>query len=93
MTNYRFIDLFFSAGAGGEVFSLVCKQLLLHQLPQVLILHLKRFTVGPYTVTKNKAHVSFPPMLNMAPYSSNACLKVYELVHRVYKSFEVFFVA
>ena len=64
------------AGAGGEVLSLVCKQLLIHQLPQVLILHMKRFTVGPYVVTKNKAHVSFPPMLNMAPYSSDACLKV-----------------
>ena len=62
--------------ASDQVLSLVCKQLLIHNLPQVLILHMKRFTVGSYAVTKNKAHVSFPPVLDMAPYSSNACLEV-----------------
>ena len=62
--------------AGSEVLTFACKQLLIHKLPQVLILHLKRFTIGAYTVTKNKAHVSFPQVLDMAPYSSNLCLQV-----------------
>lgn len=71
-----YIYVYIPTDAGSEVFTLVCKQLLIHKLPQVLILHLKRFTIGAYTVTKNKAHVSFPQVLDMAPYSSNLCLQV-----------------
>ena len=62
--------------SSSEILTFVCKQLLIHKLPQVLILHLKRFTIGAYTVTKNKARVTFPPVLDMAPYSSNLCLQV-----------------
>ena len=74
--TYVIFILHVPTDAGSEVLTFVCKQLLIHKLPQVLILHLKRFTIGAYTVTKNKAHVSFPQVLDMAPYSSNLCLQV-----------------
>ena len=54
----------------------VTKQILIHQLPQVLIIHFKRFDIGTYMVTKDSRPVSFSPILNMAPYCSDKCLEV-----------------
>ena len=53
----------------------VSKQILIHQLPPVLILHLKRFSIG-HTVTKDNQHVSFSPVLNMAPFCTTDCVWV-----------------
>ena len=54
------------------VMKLLCaksaKQLSIHQLPPVLILHIKRFELGGYSVTKDQWSVSFPEVLDMAPY-------------------------
>ena len=58
------------------VLSLVAKQIMIHRLPQALIIHFKRFNIGTYSVTKNSNHVSFSQILNMAPYCSNECLEV-----------------
>ena len=65
-----------SAGRDEVQLCLVTKQILIHQLPQVLILHFKRFNIAAYMVTKDSRHVTFSSILNMAPYCSNKCLKV-----------------
>ena len=58
-----------SSNAGDEIaLCRVSKQLSIHQLPPVLILHIKRFDLGGYSVTKDKRSVSFPEVLDMAPY-------------------------
>ena len=54
----------------------VSKQIMIHQLPPVLILHIKRFKIGPYSVTKDSKYVSFPPILDVAPYCTTDCLEV-----------------
>ena len=55
----------------------VSKQLMIHQLPPILILHMKRFEIGFYEVTKDDRHVSFPEILDMAPYCTSICLEVW----------------
>lgn len=54
----------------------VSKQILIHKLSPVLILQMKRFTIGSHNVTKDNRHVSFPRVLNMAPYCTTECLEV-----------------
>ena len=54
----------------------VSKQIMIHHLPPVLILHMKRFEIGSYDVTKDDRHISFPEILDMAPYCTNECTKV-----------------
>ena len=48
---------------------------MIHQLPPVLILHMKRFEIS-FGVTKNSQYISFPEILNMAPYCTAKCLEV-----------------
>ena len=55
---------------------LVSKQIAIHQLPQVLILHVKRFTIEFDGVFKDTQHISFPFKLNMAPYCTRKCMEV-----------------
>ena len=55
---------------------LVSKQTMITQLHNVLVLHIKRFTIGDVTVTKNNKFLSFSQLLDMAPYCSNECLQV-----------------
>ena len=55
---------------------LVSKQIMIHQLPPVLILHMKRFEIGHANVTKDSRYVSFPEILDMAPYCTVRCLEV-----------------
>ena len=50
----------------------VSKLLLLHELPKILVLHLKRFKLGA-TVTKDNRHINFPFELDVAPYCTNHC--------------------
>ena len=75
---YIYNTVTYCEGAGGDnaVLCLVAKQMLIHELPPVLILHLKRFSIGPFQVTKNSNYMSFTPMLDVAPYCSNTCLEV-----------------
>ncbi|XP_065906360.1 ubiquitin carboxyl-terminal hydrolase 45-like [Dysidea avara] len=66
------------SGGGSDddvVLCLVAKQIIIHKLPKVLILHIKRFNIGDYMVKKDSTHITFPPILNMAPYCSNTCLE------------------
>lgn len=49
----------------------VSKQLSIHQLPPILILHIKRFKLGCNSVTKDPRYLSFPEVLNMAPYCTD----------------------
>lgn len=51
---------------------LVSKQLLFHSLPQILILHIKRFHLGQQ-VTKNNRHIDFPLDLDLAPFCTKKC--------------------
>ena len=37
---------------------------------------MKRFTIGSHNVTKDNQHVSFPRVLDMAPYCTAECLEV-----------------
>ena len=37
---------------------------------------MKRFEIGFYDVTKDDRHISFPEILDMAPYCTAECLKV-----------------
>ena len=57
----------------------VSKQMLIHQLPPVLILHMKRFSIGR-TVTKDNQHVSFSPVLNMVPFCTTECVQVRHVI-------------
>ncbi|KAJ0251297.1 Ubiquitin carboxyl-terminal hydrolase 20 [Hirschfeldia incana] len=47
------------------------KQLLLHNLPQVITFHLKRFKNNGYFMEKNFNNVEFPLELDLQPYMSN----------------------
>ena len=59
----------------------VSKQILIHKLSPVLILQMKRFTIGRHHVTKDDQHVSFPRVLNMAPYCTTECVEVCVYAH------------
>ena len=50
--------------------------MLIHKLPKVLILHMKRFIIDPFEVTKNSTYMSFPLILDVAPYCDASCLEV-----------------
>jgi len=54
----------------------VSKQFLIHRLPPVLILRMKRFKNIGETFTKDNQHISFPLILNMAPFCTRECVKV-----------------
>ena len=53
----------------------VSKQLSIADLPEILVLHMKRFNLG-VRVSKSTIIISFPLILNMAPYCTNECLEV-----------------
>ena len=55
--------------------SKVSKQLGIASLPEILVLQIKRFFLG-HRVSKYTAAISFPLILDMAPYCTNECLKV-----------------
>ena len=55
---------------------LVSKQIMIHQLPPVLILHMKRFEIGFHKVSKDSRYIPFPEILDMAPYCTVKCLEV-----------------
>lgn len=55
--------------------SKVSKQLSIDELPKILVLQIKRFFLGR-NVSKYTAVISFPLVLDMAPYCTNTCLQV-----------------
>ena len=55
------------------VFCEATKQFVMESLPLVLTLNLKRFTQHGRRLQKNNRHVSFPTLLNMAPYCTTTC--------------------
>ena len=64
----------------------VSKLLLLHELPKILVLHLKRFKLGSM-VTKDNRHIDFPFELDVAPYCTNDCevlIALYACTYNVY---------
>ena len=65
-----------SCASDDVVLCQVSKQLTIHKLPPVLILHFKRFDLNGPTVTKDNRYISFPDVLNVAPYCTNECIKV-----------------
>ena len=65
--------------------SKVSKQLSIASLPEILVLQIKRFSIG-YKVTKYTESISFPLILNMAPYCTNECLKVIFSSHATHAS-------
>ena len=76
MYIHLFIAFKGTTADGGPRLCFVTKQILIHQIPQTLILHFKRFNIDTFVVTKESKHVSFSPLLNMAPYCSDKCLEV-----------------
>ena len=56
--------------------SLVNRQVLIKKLPPILILNIKRFAMGGYALRKNDDYLSFPHILNMGPYCTDACFQV-----------------
>ncbi|XP_065912951.1 ubiquitin carboxyl-terminal hydrolase 45-like isoform X2 [Dysidea avara] len=50
----------------------VSKQLSIASLPEILVIHMKRFNFGQQ---KSSKIISFPLILNMAPYCTNICLE------------------
>jgi len=51
----------------------ISKQLSIISLPEILVIHMKRFNFGQQ---KSSKIISFPLILNMAPYCTNTCLEV-----------------
>ena len=72
------IFIFYHKGNKSEITELQCvsRLILIHHLSPVLILQLKRFSIGSYSVAKDGEHVSFPLVLNMAPYCTSDCVQV-----------------
>ncbi|XP_065906575.1 ubiquitin carboxyl-terminal hydrolase 16-like isoform X3 [Dysidea avara] len=73
--NNKFICQQCSSAKGDTVECRVSKQNLIHHLPPVLILQMKRFNIGFYNVTKDGRHVSFPLVLDMGPYCTSDCIQ------------------
>ena len=74
------IDLIYIIGYSEDLttsigLSKVSKQLSIASLPEILVLQIKRFSIGD-RVTKYTEAISFPLILDMAPYCTNECLQV-----------------
>ncbi|XP_041461940.1 ubiquitin carboxyl-terminal hydrolase 16-like isoform X4 [Lytechinus variegatus] len=59
------------------------KQLLIHQPPPILTLHLKRFQQVGYNLRKITRHIEFPSILDVAPFCSTACKRYANSENRV----------
>ena len=71
------INFIFILGSHSEVtLCRVSKYILIHNLPPILILQMKRFNIGSHNVTKDNRFVHFPHVLDMAPYCTSQCFEV-----------------
>lgn len=59
------------------------KQLLIHQPPPILTLHLKRFQQVGFNLRKITRHIDFPLTLDVAPFCSSACKRYANSENRV----------
>ena len=66
----------YAVGEPGIVLCRVSKQMLIHKLSPILILQIKRFHIGKHRVTKDSQPISFPRVLNMAPFCTSECVEV-----------------
>ena len=55
------------------VFSDAKKQFLIESLPPILTLNLKRFVQHGRRLLKNSRHISFPTILDVAPFCTDTC--------------------
>ncbi|XP_071485111.1 ubiquitin carboxyl-terminal hydrolase 16-like, partial [Diadema antillarum] len=65
------------------VYTDASKQLLIHQPPPILTLHLKRFQQVGYNLRKITRHIDFPMTLDVAPFCSSACKRYANSENRV----------
>ena len=68
--------------------SKVSKQLSIAWLPEILVLQVKRFSLG-YRVTKCTDAITFPLILDMAQYCTNECLQVIFHPYHIYILFKM----
>ena len=62
------------------------KQLLIHHPPKILLLQLKRFNYFSYRSSrKNNTHITFPPLLDLAPY----CSEAYQVSIYIFESMKI----
>ena len=82
---HAYIYFIYHLGNKSEITELqrVSRLILIHDLSPVLILQLKRFSIGSFSVVKDGEYVSFPLVLNMTPYCTSECFQVYCL-HNVF---------
>ena len=59
------------------IYSVATKQFLLHSLPPVLTLHLKRFQQVGYSLRKISESVPFPFILDVTPFCTENCKVVF----------------
>jgi len=72
---YMLNSLFLAGKEDDYALCNVSKSLIIHQLPKVLVLHIKRFHLEP-VVRKDDDYVSFTKVLDMAPYCTTDCIEV-----------------
>lgn len=61
----------------------VSKSLIIHKLPKILVLHIKRFHLEP-VVRKDNDHVSFTKVLDMTPYCTTECIEEYQTKYTLF---------
>ena len=69
---FTMMFILYTGGDSEPILSPVSKLLLINKLPPVLVLHVKRFSIG-YTITKSSKHVKFSLDLNMKKYCTEQC--------------------
>ena len=72
MCNIYCVVVFLQGSSDNKAYAecLVSKQLLIHELPPILVLHMKRFHLG-LRVTKNNNHTDFPDTLNVSSFCTD----------------------
>lgn len=67
-----------SGGSKKNIYTDALKQILISSPPSVLTLHLKRFQQNGYSICKVNRHVSFPLILDLAPFCAVKCKNIPE---------------
>ncbi|CAI5692998.1 ubiquitin carboxyl-terminal hydrolase 16 [Oreochromis niloticus] len=67
-----------SGGSKKNIYTDALKQILISSPPSVLTLHLKRFQQNGYSICKVNRHVTFPFILDLAPFCAVKCKNIPE---------------
>uniref|UniRef100_A0A3P8R3M4 Ubiquitin carboxyl-terminal hydrolase n=1 Tax=Astatotilapia calliptera TaxID=8154 RepID=A0A3P8R3M4_ASTCA len=67
-----------SGGSKKNIYTDALKQILISSPPSVLTLHLKRFQQNGYSICKVNRHVTFPMILDLAPFCAVKCKNIPE---------------